>query len=568
MTLSGALYTGRSGILASQVGLDVVGNNMANAATEGYVRRSAIMENAPVYEHSADVLLGTGVQVQNIARFVDEALLQRLRLAIADQQAASVRQEILAQIETVEAELSDLGLTSRFSTFFNSLSDLANNPTDLGLRTLVIEEGQSLSNYLNTLHGDLVALRQQVDSDLRQSTIAADDLLDRIAELNGQIVTTEATAGGGSALRDERDRLLKELAELVEIHTVEQPAGSVDVFIQSIPVVLGDQSRGLEIEFETAGDQLEVRLRVKADGSSLTPATGRIGQLMVSREEDVNGAIVAVNETARSLMEQFNRIHSSGQGLVGFDSVTSFSPLTDPAAALNAPPTADELPFVVNNGSFEISVTQLSTGTRQTTLIPIDLDGVGPETSLNDLAAAIDAVDNISASVGADGRLTISADSADFQIGFAQDTSGVLTALGINTFFTGAHAGDIDVNQVLQDNPALFAAAQDFVTGDNRNALALSSLIDQPLEALGGQSLRGQWQNHVQDFATRTAQSGSDVAAKSIVAEGLEAQRQSVSGVNVDEEAINLLAFQRAFQASARFLTVVDELMGTLLGII
>ena len=65
-----------------------------------------------------------------------------------------------------------------------------------------------------------------------------------------------------------------------------------------------------------------------------------------------------------------------------------------------------------------------------------------------------------------------------------------------------------------------------------------------------------------------TAQAGSDVAARSIVAEGLEAQRQSVSGVNVDEEAINLLAFQRAFQASARFLTVVDELMGTLLGII
>ncbi len=568
MSLNGALAVGYTGLSVSQAALDVVGNNMANAATEGFVRRSAVLATQASQPLGPGIFVGLGVKLQTVARHVDEALNARLRSSISDGHAAIARQEILTSLEVLENDLSDYGLSSRLTEFFNTWSDLANTPVDAGVRALVINEGVSLTGYIQDLRDGMNDIRTRVDSALRESVLKADSLLTQIATLNAAVVTGEAGGGGGSGPRDERDQLLSQLSELLEIQVVEQPSGSVDIFVESQPVVLAGLSRGLKFELKVVNNELEPRIRITADGSSLQPDNGRIGQLMTSRDGDIQEAIDDLDALTRQLMFELNNLHASGQGLNGFDSVTSFTPISDATIALNTGTNITDLPFVPVNGSFQLHVTQLSTNTRQTTLIPIDLDGVGADTSLNSLAAAINAVGNVSASVGADGRLTISSNSADFEFSFSDDSSHVLTALGVNTFFVGKGSGDIAVNQRLIDDQRLLATAQGHLPGDNRNALAINALIDKPLPVFNGTSLRDNWRDHVQTFASRTAQINQDVEATSLVSEGLEAQRQSVSGVNIDEEAIDLIRYQRAFQGSARFITVIDELMGTVINLL
>ncbi len=184
------------------------------------------------------------------------------------------------------------------------------------------------------------------------------------------------------------------------------------------------------------------------------------------------------------------------------------------------------------------------------------------------MAAQIDAVANISAVVTSDGRLQITADAQDFQFSFSDDNTGAMAALGINTFFTGKDASDIGVNLDLVNDPRFIAVGRDHLTGDNRGALAIAALRDTGVESLGGQSLTGFWNRHVEDVSIRTAQAIDQLSADSVVKENLQVQQQAFSGVNADEETIDLLNYQRMYQANARFLTVVDELMQTLIGIV
>ena len=558
MSLTSALHIGASGLLVNQTALEVTGNNLANAATEGYSRQRVNLTPGTPIDQGGGQFIGTGVRVQEIARIVDDALNARLRFATSDYQGALADQNVLSQIEQIHNSLSDGDLSSRMSQFFNSFRELANSPTDPGLRSLVISEGRSLAGYLQGVNDDLVGLRTQIDDSIRSAVSEVDELLTRIGNVNHQIAIAEAGQGGANTLRDERDQLVDELSKFLDITTREQPSGTVDVFSGSTPLVLGTGSRGLDVEFENLDGQLSIKMRVRQDGQVIEPRSGTVGALVNARENDVNAAIATLDEFAGGLIFEVNKVHASGQGETGFGSVVSTYTAADSTVALNDP--TNLLPFVPNNGTFSLHTVQQSTGLRQTTQIDIDLDGVGADTTLDDLAAAIDAVANISATVGADGRLNISSDTPDIKFSFSDDSSGALASLGINTFFTGKNATDIDVNQRLIDDVSLLAAGADHVTGDNRTALALSELGSTAVDSLGGLSMQDYWTRHIQDYAIRADSANQSVDASGIIAEGLLTQKQSVSGVSLDEEAVMMLKFQRAFEANARFVAVLDEM--------
>ena len=514
------------------------------------------------------IFVGRGVAIQQIVRQVNEALEQRLRGGISDEAATLARQGVLQQIESIHGELTDIDLTTELSELFNAFSELANDPNDFSLRTLVTRKAESLSQFIRNLRSELVNLRSQTDTDIDDAAKAADDLLTRIEELNQQIVKAENGSGGAHALRDQRDILLQELSQYVDISIVEQGNGAVDVFVGSMPIILNGKSRGLELQRETIDGQLSISLEVKADGTRVQATSGRLGALVASRDTDVTAALDFLDSFANNLIYEVNRIHSQGQGVSGFDSVTGATRVTDATAALND--VAAGIGFTPDHGSFQIHVTQKSTGQRVSSQIAVDLDGINAatDTTLTSLTASIDAVANLSATITADGRLRITADANDFEISFSDDSSGVLAALGINTFFTGSGAGDIGVNPTVTANPGKVAAATEHVQGDNRAALALANLRNAALDALGGLSLTETWNRHIADFAVRLGQTSEAAEADTLVRESLEAQQQSFSGVNSDEEAVNLLSYQRAYQGSARFLTVVDELFQTLLGLL
>src|SRR5690606_7940442 len=149
-----------------------------------------------------------------------------------------------------------------------------------------------------------------------------------------------------------------------------------------------------------------------------------------------------------------------------------------------------------------------------------------------------------------------------------QDTSDVLTALGINTFFTGAGAADIAVNDILRANLDLIAAATSSAEGDGSNAGALAALATQALPSLNGRSLTDYYNEFASRVAVTSAASKAGVEATDAIWASLSAQRESISGVSLDEETISLLRLERAFQGAARYTSTVDRLIEEMLGLV
>ncbi len=569
MGLMGSLQVGRTGLLTSQAALQVAGQNLANLATEGYHRQKITLSPERSQEIGPGLFLGRGVKIESITRVIDEALEARLRSSISDQSASEVHQQLLGRIEAIENEFSGIDLSNSLSEFFNAFSQLSNNPQDVSRRTLLAEQAGSLTNFIRDLDAELGNVQRQTIDQTSQTVEAVNDLLTRIANLNTQVAVQSRGAGGAPGLRDQRDQLLSELSQFLDISTVEQASGSIDVFVGSLPIVLNNNSRGVELLKESVNGETVTKVVISADKSPLDITSGELGALIQFKEQDIQDAIDSLDTLSAQLIFQVNRIHSRGQGLDLVDSVTGAAAVTDPTVALNDPAT--DLTILPTHGSFQMHIVQKSTGQVITTTINIDLDGVNPasDTTLVSLAADMDVAANVTASVTTDGRLQIAADTSDFQISFSDDNSDTLAVLGINTFFTGKDAFDIQVNQVLADSPRLIAAAASGAAGanpgNNNNALAIAALRDQAITELNGLSLTQHWSRHVEEFAVRQAQARTQFQADTVIREGLSAQQQSLSGVNADEESIDLIQFQRAFQASARLLTVIDEMLETLI---
>ncbi len=425
-----------------------------------------------------------------------------------------------------------------------------------------------MGSFVQDLRGNMLSLRDQVDESVDAAVASANQVLGRLAVINNEVARVENTNGQANSLRDERDALLAELSKYVDISTVEQRDGKVDVFVGSIPVILNGTNRGIQLKRTANGDDMNLQLVLRADGSPLPATAGEIKGLLEARESSVNGAMADLDDFAANLIHQVNLLHSQGQGTTGFESVTGVTRFENATAVLNSEDAL--LAFNVKHGSFQVHLTQAQTGQRITTNIDVDLDGIDPtnDATLNSIATALNNVDNLSASVSASGQLVLQTSGSDFELSFSDDSSGFLAVAGINTFFTGKDGATIDINQIISNDPGKVAVTQGHVPGGNTNALALSSLRSESLSDLGGISLTEQWNRHIEEYAGRLGQARSTFEADVIVQSSLNAQQQAISGVNSDEEVINLSSYQRAFQGSARFLSVVDEMMQTILGLI
>ena len=172
----------------------------------------------------------------------------------------------------------------------------------------------------------------------------------------------------------------------------------------------------------------------------------------------------------------------------------------------------------------------------------------------------------MSATITTDGRLKIDA-GQDFEFGFANDTSGVLASLGINTFFTGSSSASIGLNEVIKNNRDLFAAGLGGGPSDNRNALELAQFLEHPIGSLGNITLTDFYDSAVGGVATKTAAEQSSSDGFAAFRESLQSQREQFSGVSLDEEAIRLIEMQQAYAASARVISTVDDLFQILIGL-
>jgi flagellar hook-associated protein 1 FlgK len=226
------------------------------------------------------------------------------------------------------------------------------------------------------------------------------------------------------------------------------------------------------------------------------------------------------------------------------------------------------LAFTPVGGHFEVLIHNkgAANSLTQTTRIDIKLNGFDDDTTLASLVEQLDAIDGISASVTVTGQLHIAADSRDTEFAFSGDTSGVLAALGMNTFFTGSTAASIGVNDEVKgiDNAGKFAASVGGIGQDSENALKLAAFMDQPIDSANGATL-GDIYNQLIIEITQGSAVAKSVADGFRTFEGsLEGQAQAVSGVSIDEEAVKMLTLQRIYQASAKFIQTISELLDLL----
>jgi len=204
------------------------------------------------------------------------------------------------------------------------------------------------------------------------------------------------------------------------------------------------------------------------------------------------------------------------------------------------------------------------TGLTQTTNINVNLTGTGQQTSLQDLAKQFNAVSGLSATVTSNGQLQLQSTSANDQFAFANDTSGTLAALGINTFFTGTSALDMGVNENLQQDPSTFASSQGGIGQDTKNAVALAGFANTPLASQNDSTITDVYNTLINEVTQQSAVATSQADSTASIQQTLQGQQTTVSGVSLDEEAVNMMSYQQAFTASAKYIATLDQLFSVL----
>jgi len=565
MGLNAAMINAGRALEVFSAGIQVAGQNVANANTPGYIRESLRLEAAPPYQ-KGNLIFGTGVLADGIVQIIDQFLETRIHTANSEASASLAKQTIYQQLESQIRELGDTDLSTSLSNFLDTIHNATNQPESAAMRELVLQQGKQLASDVLSLRLRLNELRETQTVKVDSLVSEANELINLIADLNPKISTMEASGllkSDAGALRTQRYKAMTRLSEIVPVKYRERKDGGVDIFTGNDFLVLNGITQQLETFVEVDRNVNIQSVRLTTTGTLISNASGgELSGIIDGRDAILGSFLDDLDSFATSLIFEFNKIHSSGEGLAGFISVTSFDNVLDPAAVLNT--AAADLDFTPTHGSFNIKIRNILSGLETTTNITIDLDGIGADTSLNDLRAAIDAVANVSASITATRRLKIDADP-NFEILFSNDTSGVLAALGINTFFTGSDSNDIGVNALVVNDQRLFATGQGAGPSDNRNAVLLAGFSDRQVQALGSITLEQFYEKTMSSVAQGSATESAISEGLVSFRESLRGQREQFSGVSLDEEAIKILEFQHSFQASARLISTIDELFTTLL---
>ena len=567
MSLFGSLQLASNSLQASQIGLQVVGNNIANAGTEGYIREEVIYSPAPVQEQGG-LVLGLGVQVDGIVQKVDVFLQERLRNSSSDRAGAEVQEDTYTDLEQILGELSDTDLSSSFSNFFGSIQSVLDMPDDLSLRNLAVLSGKTLASDFNRFSTRVEDLHEQLDVRVNQISDEVNALTETIRKLNVQIVQMEGGGLSGSdagGLRTERGNAVAKLAELMDVTVIEQQTGALTVSVKGEFLVTDGIRRDVYADDSNLNGRNASVIKFADTNAELEVNGGELSGLYVSRDIIVQGVISDLDALAGNLAFEFNKLYSQGQGVVGFSSVTSVDHVNDTTVPLDEAGLAG----TPVNGAFDILVRDIDTGNVETHTITVDLNGLDDDTSLEDLATAITDIAGLTATITTSGGLNIASISDNTEFSFSGDTSGVLAALGINTFFTGFSASSLGVNNALNgiENAALFAASLGGISEDASNAERLIEFFTDPLDSLGGASISDKYTQLANGIAQGSAASQSVAEGYRTFEASLEGEFQALSAVNIDEEAVKMISLQRAYQASARYIQTISQLLDTLVNL-
>lgn len=557
-SLFSTLEIARSGLQTSQVQMEVSSHNIANVNREGYSRQRAtigtIAPNLRTYG-----TIGRGVYIQDVERIRESFLDTVYRQQVPGMGYAEIRAAYFTRVEDLFQEPGDQGFGSNINSFFDALNDFADNVEEQPVRMAAITQAQSLATSLNQMAQGLYALRTNANEEVRNMVPQINDLSSRLAKLNRNITDSEITGNKANDLRDERDNLLDELATLVSINFRERENGQVDVMINGESLINGVDYRELEAVRDATIDPERgdlVGVRFVDNGQSLGVYDGQLYGALTVRDDMLVEVKNRFDEITATLIQAVNSIHANGNGIQNLSRVTGSNAVMDPAAALSA----TGLPFATTPGTFDVVVYDAS-GNPVTSTITVTA-----ATTLQSLAADLAAVAGINASVTADNRLSVEGESPS-TFSFANDTSNTLVALGVNGLFTGSNAASIGVNEAIIDDPRLLTSSYSTditETGNNQAALDLAAIRNQLLLEGGSATINDYYETTIVEVGVQANANISGLDMQNAFIEDFQRRRDEVSGVSIDEEVTNMMQYQRAYQASARVITIVDRMLDAL----
>ena len=570
---------------AQQYGMGVTAQNIANVNTEGYSRQNPVLVAKQPLLYGG-LLLGRGVDTEQVSRSVDQLIENKLMQEKSNMSSSSEMEKYMQVLEGFFNENSGTSISTMVSEFWNGWYDISNNPSGVSERISLYEQSVLLSEQFNALGTDLI----QLDTDLTGAVTSGIETINKItheiAQVNGQIVSMEAN-NVANDLRDKRNTLVSELNEYLDVKAFEQSDGSLTIVAaRGCTLVQGNSDYELEMG-GTNGDRVTWQ---NSSGSYVDITNyltnGKLGGWLDIRDEIIAKNQLDLDALAKEFIWSVNQQHSQGVGLEGFSSVTGSYAVSDIGEELGTIDSGLDFYDKVSDGTFNLWVYDANGAVVGGSATPIIINA--GTTTLTDLRDEINtAAANISApitaSITTDGKLKIDADSG-YTFAFSDDTSNVLAALGVNTFFMGSSSGGMAVNDTVGLNKNFIASAQvgidgTMASGDNNNALAITDLqsatmsisqwtcdrVNGNIEGSVNLTIEDYYHSMVGAIGIVSASVSRDRSFGEMMVNELSTIRDSISAVSLDEEMTNLIKFQHAYAAAAKLIGVADEMLNTLL---
>ncbi len=529
---------GMTGVNTAQIALNTTANNISNVYTPGYNRELILLQEKA----------GGGAQVVDIQRQFDYFISTQLNNANAAASSLQSYQWQIGQIDNILAD-QEAGLAPLIQKFFSSLGDLAGAPSDPAARQGVIGSADTLTAQFRSLDAYLQSMQDGISQQINGELVQVNNILQQIAKLNQEVIAAKAKVGGApNNLLNQRDQLVSELSNHLDVRIHVQDGGSYNITIANgLPLVSGgrhfelvpmgaaaDPSRMVVGYQDSAGNRVELQEHLIQGGT--------LGGLMGFRAETLDQVQNQVGLMSVVIAESFNELHQQGLDLNGVAGERFFS---------TGQPQV--VPHASNAGAAGLSavfgdVSEL-TGRDYQLRVVSAADG---EFQISQLGGG----GSVTLTVDADGNLhfdglTINVDD----VALLQDGDRYL----LQPVRRAANQFDNLVNDTGK-----IAASLEGGSGDNRNALALQALQDARV-VRGHATISQAYAALVSDVGNRTSIVQINLAAQTSLTEQIRGMQQAGSGVNLDEEAANLIRFQQYYQASAKVIEVGTTILDTML---
>ncbi|MBS0975616.1 flagellar hook-associated protein FlgK [Serratia rubidaea] len=543
------INTAMSGLNAAQVALSTVSNNISNYNVAGYNRQTAILAQNGGMGTMAG-FIGNGVTVTSVNREYNQFITNQLRGAQSQAGAHNAYYEKISQIDNLLADKTN-NVSTNMQDFFKSLQNVVNNAGDDASRNTVLGKANGLVNQIGNADKYLRDLDAGVNQQLSESAVQINNYSQQIAKLNDEITRLRGSSGSEpNALLDQRDQLVTELNQIVNVQVTQQDGDAYTVsFANGLTLVQGSNTYQVEA-VPSSDDPARLTLGYnRGNGASEIPTGqitgGSVSGVLKFRSEALDGARNQLGQLVLAMADSFNQQHRAGFDIHGEPGGDFFS-FSGGRVVENSR----------NGGNAELSVSYTDTGKVQASDYRVEFDGSNWQvTRLSDNVKV-----NATAGTDADGKPTLEFEGLRIGIDGTANKNDSFTVKPVSDV-----AGNLKV--AISDAGKLAAAgSEDGGSGDNDNVKKLNDLQTQKLVD-GKATLSGAYASLVSNVGNQTATAKTNSVAQGNIVKQLTEQQQSVSGVNLDEEYGELLRFQQYYMANAQVIQTASSMFDALLSI-